>query len=239
MGICWSLLHPHTRHGMEIAHSICSIMKDHHLSKINQFEYNSWHPTLEQSHIQQIALKITKSTKLSKIKIYNITGFKEDYIAYQIAYYLSKCIFNSYVEDFNIKDDLPIDEIFIDRGSFELPGDSNDKFINNMKNLPDNKTLDIKTTDIITKEMLRLKFRMLATNVIQKIDIGVIYISCFENYRMLLNIHHNEINEAKKSFLQPPIVIDRFSTFINQNNDDETRNVSSIVPTDSKNNDEI
>lgn len=230
MGACCSLLNPHTTHGIEIANNICSIMKDHHLSKINQFEFDSWRPYLEKCHIQQIACKIIKSTKDSKIKIFDITGFKDDYIAYQIAYHISKCIFNCYVEDFKIKDDLPIDQVFIDRKSFELPGGCNNNFINTMQKLPDNTSVDIKTTDVIVKEMLRLKFKMLATSVIEKIDVGVIYVTCFENYEKLINIHHSKINEAKKSFLEPPIVVDRFSTFINQNNEEETRNVSSVAP---------
>lgn len=230
MGDCWSLITPHTTHGEIFAHNICSIMKDHHLTKINQFEFGAWHPYLEKCHIQQIASMITKSTQKNKIKVFDITGFKEDYIAYQIAYHISKCIFNCYVEDFKIKNDLPIDQVFIDRTSFELPGGSNDNFINTMQKLPDNTCVDIKTTDVIVKEMLKLKFKMLATSVIEKIDVGVIYITCFEKYEDLINIHHKEINQAKKSFLEPPFVADRLSTFVNQNNDEETRNVSSVAP---------
>jgi hypothetical protein len=230
MGACWSLITPHTTHGEIFAHNICSIMKDHHLTKINQFEFGAWHPYLEKCHIQQIASMITKSTKENKIKIFDITGFKEDYIAYQIAYHISKCIFNCYVENFEIKNDLPIDQVFIDRTSFELPGGSNDNFINTMQKLPDNTCVDIKTTDVIVKEMLKLKFKMLATSVIEKIDVGVIYITCFKKYEDLINTHHKEINQAKKSFLEPPIVDDRLSTFVNQNNEEETRNVSSVAP---------
>lgn len=230
MGACWSLITPHTTHGEIFAHNICSIMKDHHLTKINQFEFGAWHPCLEKCHIQQIASIITKSTKKNKIKIFDITGFKEDYIAYQLAYHISKCIFNCYVEDFKIKNDLPIDQVFIDRTSFKLPDGCNNNFINIMKKLPDNTLIDIKTTDVIVKEMLRLKFNVLATDVIEKIDVGKIYITCFKKYEELLNIHHNEINKAKKSFLEPPIVVDRYSTFVNQNNEEETRNVSSVAP---------
>lgn len=238
MGACCSLLHPHTIHGEIIAHNICSIMKDHHLTKINQFEFGAWHPYLEKCHMQQIASMIIQSTKKNKIKIFDITGFKEDYIAYQIAYHISKCIFKCYVEDFKIKNDLPIVQVFIDRTSFELPCGYNDTFINNIQKLHDNTCVDIKTTDIIVKEMLRLKFKMLATSVIEKIDIGDIYITCFENYEKLINIHHKEINQAKKSLLEPPVVVDRFSTFVNQNNEEETRNVSSVAP-DKLNNVEV
>ena len=204
MGICYSYLFKHQRSAYIACKSIDGIMKDHHFNKINSLKLDSWHPRLENSHLQAIAFKIAESTKLENVDVLSITGYMEDYITYQIACHLSKCIFNYRLIDFTLLD-IPIDTVFIDRKSFEIDNTVFEDFKKSFAIMNNGTTVNIESTDIVIKEMLRIKFSMLVSDLLEKIDIGNIYMASYKQYIIDRYENDKKITNARKTLIENTI----------------------------------
>ena len=200
-GLCCTSIRGHSTFAYQLSLTISGAMKDNHFSSINPFVINAWRPRLQDFHIQSIGTYIAKATRRNSIPVDSIAGFANDYIAYQIACYLSKCILSHQVDKFTILD-IPIDEVFVNRSSFKLDDDVFEIFKREISKMSNGSTADLATADPTVKHMLSMKFDEIAAEVINRIEFNDIFMTCYREYTRKREEHLKNIADARKSSME-------------------------------------
>jgi hypothetical protein len=193
--LCCSSLFGHTEFAHQLSHTISNVMKDHHFSSINQISTYKWKPKLYQHHIKSIEEHICKVTTLNSINVRNITGFSNDYIAYQIACYLSECIFSCNVIKFTIRDDIPIDEMFMKNSSLNITNSTlhNLDKICNLHNI-------IHEPDVL--QQITIQFDQNVTSIINRVSFDDVFMTSYKAYIMKRKEHQDNIIVSRNTHME-------------------------------------
>ena len=198
---CLYVLFPHTYCGIIMTDSIVNeLSKLLSNIQIKQFDFNVWNPSIRYSEIikKMLKLKLRNSLKEKKIKILNMTGFKEDYFELQIVIYLYTKIlayfsntdfndFNPYKLDTKLGSFYKIPDIIINNVEFDYM----ETFRNYIVKLK-NSSINIGTTDKSEKIILHEKLEIIIKDVIEKIDMDDIIEKIEDTYNNIQTIENKK-----------------------------------------------
>ena len=157
-------------------------------NKLGSNKKNSWKPNIIRTSKVVIEQYITRAIKESKIKMKNLDEYVQNYLVYQLSFYIYKKVLYSGNTMFVLNKKIPVNHSykssidFVDANTDHEDGILIIKFnnvISNMKNI----VISVDSTDSGEHYVLDLRFNLIFKAIIESIDFTTIILEIMSEYK--------------------------------------------------------
>ena len=157
-------------------------------NKLGSNKKNSWKPNIIRTSKVVIEQSITRAIKESKIKMSNLDEYVQNYLVYQLSFYIYKKILYSGNTMFVLNKKIPINHSykssidFVDANTDHEDGILIIKFNNVISNMK-NTVISVDSTDSGEHYVLDLRFNLVLKAIIESIDFTTIILEIMTDYK--------------------------------------------------------
>lgn len=171
----------------KINNNLLEILKEF-FNRFGSNKKDGWKPSIMK--ISKVAIEdpITRAIKESKIKMKNINEYVQNYLVYQLSFYIYKKVLYSGNTMFILNKKIPVNNSY--KSSIEFVDTNKDhedgiliiKFNNVISNMK-NTVIPIDSTDSGEHYILDLRFNLLLKAIIESIDFTTIILEIMSDYK--------------------------------------------------------
>ena len=157
-------------------------------NKLGSNKKNSWKPNIIKTSKVVIEQSITRAIKESKIKMSNLDEYVQNYLVYQLSFYIYKKVLYSGNTMFVLNKKIPINHSykssidFVDANTDHEDGILIIKFNNVISNMK-NTVISVDSTDSGEHYVLDLRFNLIFKAIIESIDFTTIILEIMTDYK--------------------------------------------------------
>ena len=167
--------------------NLLEILKEF-FNKLGSNKKNSWKPNIIRTSKVVIEQYITRGIKESKIKMKNLDEYVQNYLVYQLSFYIYKKVLYSGNTMFVLNKKIPINHSykssidFVDANTDHEDGILIIKFNNVISNMK-NTVISVDSTDSGEHYVLDLRFNLVLKAIIESIDFTTIILEIMTDYK--------------------------------------------------------
>ena len=157
-------------------------------NKLGSNKKNSWKPNIIKTSKVVIEQSITRAIKESKIRMSNLDEYVQNYLVYQLSFYIYKKVLYSGNTMFVLNKKIPINHSykssidFVDANTDHEDGILIIKFNNVISNMK-NTVISVDSTDSGEHYVLDLRFNLIFKAIIESIDFTTIILEIMTDYK--------------------------------------------------------